>query len=148
MMSMRSNGADVATLLCSAEPRPSFQTHGLHARGKQRGLHHFTATLDRCAARSRSITVRQPLLRSARCFIMQAVILEMLGISELQSRNASPVHICCASALKAKLALEDNAEKETANASTKPAWRIVLVREAVIFGSSVGRGLRRVVDLH
>src|ERR1700738_3211369 len=26
-----------------------------------------------------------------------------VGISELQRRNASPVHICCASALKAKL---------------------------------------------
>jgi hypothetical protein len=72
----------------------------------------------------------------------------MFGISELQRRNASPVHICCASALKAKLELDDSAEKETANASTKPAWRRVLVKEAVIFGSSVGRGLRRVVDVH
>jgi hypothetical protein len=46
------------------------------------------------------------------------------------------VHICWASALKAKLELDDSAEKETANASTKPAWRIVLVKEAVILGSS------------
>jgi hypothetical protein len=62
----------------------------------------------------------------------------MFGISELQRRNASPVHICCASGLKAKLELDDSAENETANASTKPAWRIALVKEAVIFGSSVG----------
>src|ERR1700687_3696596 len=75
---------------------------------------------------------------------MQAVILGMLGISELQRRNASPVHICCASALNAKLELDDSAEKETANASTKPAWRIVLVKEAVIFGLlglAAGRGV-------
>jgi len=64
---------------------------------------------------------------------MQAVIRGMFGISELQRRNASPYNICCASALKAKLELDDSAEKETANASTKPAWRIVLVKVAVIF---------------
>lgn len=50
---------------------------------------------------SRSITVRQPVLRLARFLTMQAVILGMSGISELQSRSASPVHICCASGLKA-----------------------------------------------
>jgi hypothetical protein len=66
---------------------------------------------------------------------MQAVMAGMLGISELHSRNASPVHICCASALKAKLALDDSAEKEAAKAMTKPAWRIVLVKEAVMLGS-------------
>jgi hypothetical protein len=33
---------------------------------------------------------------------MQAATLEMFGISLLQSRMASPVHICCASAVKAK----------------------------------------------
>jgi TRAP-type mannitol/chloroaromatic compound transport system permease large subunit len=49
--------------------------------------------------------------------IMQAVIFGMFGISELQRRNASPVHICCASALKAKLAVEETAESEAA----KPA---------------------------
>src|SRR5476651_2021278 len=66
---------------------------------------------------------------------MQAVILGTLGISELQRRKASPVHIDCASALKAKLALDDSAEKETAKASTKPAWRSVLVTDAVMVGS-------------
>ena len=59
----------------------------------------------------------------------------MSGISELHRRNASPVHICCASALKAKLALGDSAEKEIAKARTKPAWRMVLVKEAVMIGS-------------
>ena len=59
---------------------------------------------------------------------MQAVIFEMFGISSLQSRKASPVHICCASELKAKLEVADSAEKETAKASTIPAWRMVLVR--------------------
>jgi hypothetical protein len=49
------------------------------------------------------------------------------------------VHICCASALKAKLELDESAEKENAKATTKPAWRIVLLRDAVILGSSVCR---------
>ena len=66
---------------------------------------------------------------------MQAVMAETFGMSELHRRNASPVHICCASALKAKLELDDNAEKETAKASTKPAWRMVLVKDAVMVGS-------------
>jgi hypothetical protein len=80
--------------------------------------------------------------------IMQAVIFGMLGISELHRRKASPVHICCASALNAKLALDDRAEKETAKANTKPAWRILLEKEAVIFGTFVSRRSRRVVDVH
>jgi hypothetical protein len=63
------------------------------------------------------------------------VIFGMFGISELQRRNASPVHICCASALKAKLEVDDSADTETAKASTKPAWRRVLVKEAVMVGS-------------
>jgi hypothetical protein len=79
---------------------------------------------------------------------MQAVIFGMFGISELHSRNASLVHIDCASALKAKLEVEASAENEVANASTKPAWRSVLVKDAVIFSSSGCRGLRRVVDVH
>jgi hypothetical protein len=58
------------------------------------------------------------------------------------------VHICCASALKAKLDVDASAEKEVAKASTKPAWRSVLVKDAVMFGSSGSRGLRRVVDVH
>src|SRR5664279_1036705 len=82
---------------------------------------YLVATWARCAARSRSITVLHPLLSSVRCLNMQAVILGTLGISELHSRKASPVHIDCASALKAKLELDDSAEKALAKASTKPA---------------------------
>jgi hypothetical protein len=67
--------------------------------------------------------------------IMQAVIAGIFGMSELHSRNASPVHICCASALNAKLWLDDKAETEAATANTKPAWRILRVKEAFIFGS-------------
>jgi hypothetical protein len=81
------------------------------------------------------MTERQPLLRSARCFIMQAVIFEMFGISELHRRKASLVHICCASALKAKLEVDDSADSEAARARIKPAWRTVLVKDAVILGS-------------
>ena len=50
---------------------------------------------------------------------MQAVIFGMFGISELHRRNASPVHICCASALKAKLDVDDSAEKDAAKVSAK-----------------------------
>jgi len=57
----------------------------------------------------------------------------MFGISELQRRNASPVTHLLRLALKAKLDLDDSAENETANASTKPAWQIVLLTEAVHF---------------
>jgi hypothetical protein len=56
------------------------------------------------------------------------------------------VHIWRASELKAKPEVEAIAEKETAKPRTKPAWRIVLVKEAVMFGSWGGRGSRRVVD--
>ena len=45
---------------------------------------------------------------------MQEVIAGMFGMSELHRRKASPVHICCASALKAKLSLDDSADTETA----------------------------------
>jgi hypothetical protein len=86
-----------------------------------------------CRAKSLSITVLQPALKLARCLNMHAVMRETSGISELQRRNASPVHICCASALKAKLEVDDSAEQETANANIRPA-RIVL-RKAIIFGS-------------
>ena len=64
---------------------------------------------------------RQPLDSSVRCLNMQAVIAGMLGMSELQKRNASPVHICCASALKARLGCTDNTDIDTAKASTAPA---------------------------
>jgi hypothetical protein len=63
---------------------------------------------------------------------MQAVIFGMFGISELHSRNASPLHIDCASALKAKLEVDVTAEIETANATMSPACRIVWVRRLVI----------------
>src|SRR5258707_14556495 len=87
------------------------------------------ATFLPCLARSRSITTRQPLLNWLRCLIMQAVIAGVFGISELQSLNASPVHICCASALNAKLLLDDKAATETAKASTQTARRIVPGKE-------------------
>lgn len=82
---------------------------------------YFAATFGCCAARSRSITVRQPGLGLALCLYMQAVMAGMSGISELHRRNASPVHICCASALKAKLEVEAIARKATAKAAAKPA---------------------------
>jgi hypothetical protein len=66
---------------------------------------------------------------------MQAVIFGILGISELQRRNASPVHCCCASELKAKLAVDETAAKEVVKASTKLTLRTVLKKVAVIFGS-------------
>src|SRR5512132_310182 len=81
------------------------------------------------------MTPRQPTLRSARCFIMQAVIFGMFGISELQRRNASPVHICCASELKAWLAVEEIAEKAVAKASARLILRAVEFSSVVIFGS-------------
>jgi hypothetical protein len=46
---------------------------------------------------------------------MKAVILGTLGNSELHRRNASPEHICSASALKEKLAVDP---EETAAART------------------------------
>src|SRR5207248_11159769 len=94
-----------------------------------------SALFDFLAARSRSITVRQPVLSSARCLNMQAVIFGMFGISSLQRRKASPVHCDCASALKAKLAVEDSAEIEAAKARAIPAWRMVLVKALVMVGS-------------
>jgi hypothetical protein len=91
--------------------------------------------LDRAAPSSRSTAARQPVLSSALRLSMQALVLGMFGISELHRRNASPWHADRDSALKAKLEVEASAEKEVAKASTKTAWRIVLVKAAVIFGS-------------
>src|SRR5260370_15585871 len=104
---------------------------------------YLAATLDPWAARSRSNTVRQPVESWVRCFTMHAVIAGMFGMSELHRRNASLVHICCASALNAKLEVDASADEEPAKASTKAAWQIVLVRDAVIFGSSVSASPRR-----
>ena len=51
---------------------------------------------------------------------IHAVIAGMSGISELQRRNASPVHVCCASALKAKPEVE-KAQSPKATAIINPA---------------------------
>ena len=95
----------------------------------------MVATVLDLAADSLSITARQPEESSALCLNMQAVIFGIFGISELQRRKASPVHICCASALKAKLAVEDTAEVARATARTRPARRRFLENELVISGS-------------
>src|SRR6185295_11366647 len=106
------------------------------ASGTERPATYCAASLpDFWAARSRSKTERQPVLRSERCFIMQAVIFGIFGISELQSRNASPVHCCCASELKAKLAVDETAENEAAKASARVILRAVAVNSVVIVGS-------------
>lgn len=107
----------------------------------------MVATVLDLPANSLSITARQPALRSERCLIMQAVIFGIFGISELQSLNASPVHICCASALKAKLAVEDTAEVARATARTKPAWRRFLENVLVIIGSHLAPSRRAVVAM-
>src|SRR4051794_39878503 len=91
--------------------------------------------LPRCAARSLSITVRQPALNCARCFIMQAVIAGMFGMSELHSLKASPVHCARASSLKAKLCVDDSADSDSAKPRTRPAWRTLSVKVAVIISS-------------
>jgi hypothetical protein len=102
---------------------------------------YLAATLLDFAVGSRSSAVRQSVLSWALCLYMQAVIAGMFGNSELHSRYASPVHIDFTSALKAKLEVEASAEKETANASTRPAWRMVFEKEAVMVGSWDSRGL-------
>src|SRR5579863_96554 len=110
-----------------------------------RSAPYLAATLFDFAAMSRSITVRQPALNSARCLNMHAVIFGMSGISELHRRNASPVHICWASALNAKLDVDDSDDKETATASTRPAWRSAVAKDEDILGSRCGAGHWRVV---
>jgi hypothetical protein len=52
---------------------------------------------------------------------MQAATFEMFGISLLQSRIASPVHICWASAVKAKLDV-DVPVTEMASAASTVIW--------------------------
>src|SRR5258705_12977105 len=89
--------------------------------------------LDFLAARSRSMTARQPVLRSARCLYMQAVIFGMFGISSLHRRKASPVHIRSPSALKAKPAVRDSARREAAKA------RAILALGEVL-GGAAGHG--------
>src|SRR4030088_3462889 len=98
---------------------------------------HCAATLLalEAAASSLSITWRQPTLRLARCLRMHAVIFAMSGNSELHRRNRSPVHICCASALKAKLEDVESTDMETARATITPILRVVLVYCEIIFSS-------------
>ena len=95
----------------------------------------MVATFLDLAARSLSITARQPTLSSALCLNMQAVIFGIFGISELQRRNASPVHICCASALKAWLAVDEIAENAVAKANARLIFRAVELSSVVMFGS-------------
>src|SRR5882724_1801414 len=73
---------------------------------------------------------------------MQAVIFGMFGISALHRRNASPVHICCASALKAKLAVEEISETVAAKANATLALRIGLLKTVVMIGSHWHRAKR------
>jgi hypothetical protein len=76
---------------------------------------------------------------------MHAVTLETFWISEPQRRIASPEHICWASGLKAKLAVDDNAETETTKAKINPVRRVALLF-AFIVSPFVSRWQRRVVD--
>src|ERR1700710_2893426 len=100
------------------------------------GSHYCAATLlDDLAAISRSITVRQPVLSSARCLYMQAVIFGMFGISELQRRKASPVHRCCASELKAKPEVDDTAPRDAISVRMATVLRMVRVSCAFMVGS-------------
>jgi hypothetical protein len=62
---------------------------------------------------------------------MHAVIFGMLGISAEQRRKASPVHICCASAEKAKLALVEAIETMAAKPRARLVSRILLVNDLV-----------------
>jgi hypothetical protein len=82
-------------------------------------------------ARSLSITARQPELRSERCFIMHAVIFGMLGISDEHRRKASPVHICCASAEKAKLEVVEMMETMAAKPRARLVSRILALKDVV-----------------
>jgi len=58
----------------------------------------------------------------------------MLGISALHRRNASPEHICCASALKAKLDVDETADREAAKARAKLTLQTLLLKKAVTVG--------------
>jgi hypothetical protein len=137
-VSMRSAASHTRRNRFCATPNPFADANvGVPAQEEN----YLAATLLDLAAGSRSSAVRQPVLSWALCLYMQAVIAGMFGNSELHSRYASPVHICFASALKAKLELDDSAEKETAKASTRPAWRRVFEKDAVMVGSSGNRGV-------
>ena len=85
---------------------------------------------------SRSKTTLQPGLRLRRCLAMHTVMRGIFGISALQSRKASAMHICRASAPNAKLEVE-NANKEIAKAAIRPATRIVLLKSALMIGPPI-----------
>jgi hypothetical protein len=107
---------------------------GRTGRGREpAGFYYWAATFLDCCARSLSITVLHPALKLARCLSMHAVTAETFGMAELQSRKASPVHICCASELKAKPEV-DAAQRPAAKATVNPAWRN-LFRENEIIAS-------------
>ena len=123
-----------------ADRRPLFDPYS----NSELAASDLTATLLdlRDADWSLSITARQPGLRLDLFLIMQAVIFGMFGISEAQRRNASPVHICCASEEKACPAEEERTETETVKASIKPIWRMVRVKVIASpsrFGQPIGR---------
>ena len=66
---------------------------------------------------------------------MQAVTFGILGISALHSRNASPVHICCASGLKAKLAgaeTEDPRARRAVQDAFVAGYRVVVLMGAAL----------------
>jgi hypothetical protein len=130
-------------LVKALEPKKRLRLIDASAFRKSTPTAYCSAILpDFCAARSRSSTVRQPVERLARLEIMQEVIFGMFGISELHRRNASLVHIDWASALKAKLEVDETAEKEAAKTSAILIWRAVVVKVAVMFGSCWHRGAR------
>ena len=79
--------------------RPGSEVNPRNRQPPKRRAYFSAIVRDFWAAKSRSNTARQPALRSLRCLTMQAVIFGILGISAEHSRNASPVHICCASSV-------------------------------------------------
>jgi hypothetical protein len=85
------------------------------------------ATSELAGTSSFSMTARQGTLSFALLVRMQAVIFGMFGISELQRRNASPVHAARASALKAKHDDEAAAETDKARAALRQILRMTLV---------------------
>ena len=59
--------------------------------------------------------------RLVQTFLNDRGSMQPVTFTELQKRNASVVHICCASALKAKLGCDDSTDNDAAKASTAPA---------------------------
>jgi hypothetical protein len=63
---------------------------------------------------------------------MHAVIFGMLGISDEHRRKASPVHICCASAEKAKLEVVEIKETMAAKPRARLVSRILAEKDLVL----------------